>query len=210
MATSASAARRSGGPNQPLVLLAMCLGQFMIQLDLTIVNVALPSIGHDLHSSVSDLQWPVRSQTAGRMKAGLECSVDELAKLAPLWSGERPLDGDRLAAFETAAFARLNGSDVVTSLKLDGHREQRGLVWVVPVFKLVDHTLGTVGSTDSSGQVTATGEEHASLPLSVAVRILELVSGEVGSTPDGGDGPAYQFDGYRIAHSDKVALTPHG
>lgn len=41
------------------VLLAVSLGQFLIQLDLTIVNVALPSIGRDLGTSISGLQWVV-------------------------------------------------------------------------------------------------------------------------------------------------------
>src|SRR3954464_10875790 len=38
---------------------AVCLGTFMLLLDITIVNVALPSIQQDLHSSFSDLQWVV-------------------------------------------------------------------------------------------------------------------------------------------------------
>jgi MFS family permease len=42
-----------------LVLTAVCLGQFMIQLDLTVVNVALPAIGRDLSASTSGLQWVV-------------------------------------------------------------------------------------------------------------------------------------------------------
>jgi EmrB/QacA subfamily drug resistance transporter len=42
-----------------LVLVAVCLGQFMLQLDTTIVNVALPSLGADLHATVSELQWVV-------------------------------------------------------------------------------------------------------------------------------------------------------
>jgi DHA2 family methylenomycin A resistance protein-like MFS transporter len=45
--------------SKALVLAALCLGQFMIQLDLTIVNVALPSIGRDLGASVAGLQWVV-------------------------------------------------------------------------------------------------------------------------------------------------------
>jgi MFS family permease len=40
-------------------MLAVSLGQFLIQLDLTIVNVALPAIGRDLGTSVSGLQWVV-------------------------------------------------------------------------------------------------------------------------------------------------------
>jgi DHA2 family methylenomycin A resistance protein-like MFS transporter len=42
-----------------LVLAAVCLGQFMLQLDTTIVNVALPSIARSLHASTSGLQWVV-------------------------------------------------------------------------------------------------------------------------------------------------------
>ena len=37
----------------------MCLGTFMLLLDITIVNVALPDIQRALHSSFSDLQWIV-------------------------------------------------------------------------------------------------------------------------------------------------------
>jgi EmrB/QacA subfamily drug resistance transporter len=40
-------------------LVAVCLGTFMLLLDVTIVNVALPSIQQSLHSSFSDLQWVV-------------------------------------------------------------------------------------------------------------------------------------------------------
>jgi DHA2 family methylenomycin A resistance protein-like MFS transporter len=46
-------------PGKARVLLAVSLGQFLIQLDLTIVNVALPAIGRDLGPSVAWLQWVV-------------------------------------------------------------------------------------------------------------------------------------------------------
>jgi DHA2 family methylenomycin A resistance protein-like MFS transporter len=42
-----------------LTLVAMCFGMFLIQLDLTIVNVALPKIQATLGTSVSGLQWVV-------------------------------------------------------------------------------------------------------------------------------------------------------
>jgi DHA2 family methylenomycin A resistance protein-like MFS transporter len=44
---------------QPLVVTAVCIGQFMLQLDTTIVNVALPSIARSLHASTSGLQWVI-------------------------------------------------------------------------------------------------------------------------------------------------------
>jgi EmrB/QacA subfamily drug resistance transporter len=40
-------------------LLAVCTATFMLLLDITIVNVALPAIQHALHASFSDLQWVI-------------------------------------------------------------------------------------------------------------------------------------------------------
>ncbi|HUC58246.1 MAG TPA: DHA2 family efflux MFS transporter permease subunit [Streptosporangiaceae bacterium] len=42
-----------------LVLAICCMSLFIVGLDVTVVNVALPSIQHDLHASVSGLQWVV-------------------------------------------------------------------------------------------------------------------------------------------------------
>jgi MFS transporter, DHA2 family, methylenomycin A resistance protein len=42
-----------------LVLIVMCAGLFLVQLDVSIVNVALPSIRADLHPSAAGLQWVV-------------------------------------------------------------------------------------------------------------------------------------------------------
>src|SRR5580693_5188619 len=41
------------------ILLICSMSLFIVALDSTIVNVALPSIGRDFHSSVSGLQWTV-------------------------------------------------------------------------------------------------------------------------------------------------------
>src|SRR3954453_6048917 len=40
-------------------LIAVCTATFMLLLDITIVNVALPAIQRSLHASFSDLQWVV-------------------------------------------------------------------------------------------------------------------------------------------------------
>jgi EmrB/QacA subfamily drug resistance transporter len=42
-------------------LIVVCLAQLMIVLDVTIVNVALPSIQHDLHFSQANLTWVVNA-----------------------------------------------------------------------------------------------------------------------------------------------------
>src|ERR1700736_3045553 len=40
-----------------IALAVLCLGQLMMVLDATIVNVALPSIQHDLHFTQQNLTW---------------------------------------------------------------------------------------------------------------------------------------------------------
>jgi EmrB/QacA subfamily drug resistance transporter len=45
------------------VLLVCCTSLFIVGLDITAVNVALPSIGHDLHAGISGLQWTVGAYT---------------------------------------------------------------------------------------------------------------------------------------------------
>jgi EmrB/QacA subfamily drug resistance transporter len=51
-------------PTNPwLVLVLVCLAQFMVILDATVVNVALPSIQADLDMSEADLQWVVNAYT---------------------------------------------------------------------------------------------------------------------------------------------------
>jgi EmrB/QacA subfamily drug resistance transporter len=46
-----------------LILTICCSSLFIVGLDSTIVNVALPSIGRDLHAGVSGLQWVVAAYT---------------------------------------------------------------------------------------------------------------------------------------------------
>src|SRR5579863_7945607 len=52
-ATGASLSSRRG----LLILLLLCGAQFLVVLDATIVNVALPSIQHALHFTEQNLQW---------------------------------------------------------------------------------------------------------------------------------------------------------
>jgi EmrB/QacA subfamily drug resistance transporter len=46
-----------------LILAICCMSLLIVGLDTTIVNVALPSIQHDLHAPVSGLQWTVDAYT---------------------------------------------------------------------------------------------------------------------------------------------------
>ncbi len=82
-----------------LPLLAICLGYFMVILDATIVNVALPSIGRDLGGGVGGLQWVVDAYTV--VFAGLLLSAGSIGDLI----GSRKVLDTGLGLFTAASAA---------------------------------------------------------------------------------------------------------
>jgi DHA2 family methylenomycin A resistance protein-like MFS transporter len=50
-------------PGAAIALISVCLGFFVIQLDVTIVNVALPAIQHQIGGTLAGLQWVVDAYT---------------------------------------------------------------------------------------------------------------------------------------------------
>src|SRR5438105_1243495 len=56
-------ARTTPPPHLRATLLLSCLAQFMVILDVSVVNVALPSIRNALHFTEADLQWVVNAYT---------------------------------------------------------------------------------------------------------------------------------------------------
>ena len=56
-------------------LLAVCIGTFMLLLDVTIVTVALPDIQHALHASFGDVQWVVDAYALALASALLTTGV---------------------------------------------------------------------------------------------------------------------------------------
>jgi len=57
--TPATTQQTSGRDPKWWTLTAVCTGVFMLLLDITIVNVALPDIQQELDASLSDLQWVI-------------------------------------------------------------------------------------------------------------------------------------------------------
>src|SRR5882757_5102671 len=78
-------------------LLAVCLATFMLLLDITIVNVALPDISSELHTSFSDLQWVIDAYAL--MLAALLLTAGSLADLL----GRRRVFALGLASFTIAS-----------------------------------------------------------------------------------------------------------
>ena len=90
-----------------LVLVICCSSLFIVGMDSTIVNVALPSIGRELHAGVSGLQWTIDGYTlvlasllmlsgatatgsdaAGSSRSGWPCSpwAPGCAAWPPVWA----------------------------------------------------------------------------------------------------------------------------
>lgn len=72
--------------NKWWTLVAVCLGTFMLLLDVTIVTVALPAIQRALHSSFSDLQWIVDAYAL--TLAAFLLTAGSLAGMYGLWVPE--------------------------------------------------------------------------------------------------------------------------
>jgi EmrB/QacA subfamily drug resistance transporter len=60
-ATQSADSRQSTHPN--LILAICCMSLLIVGMDVTIVNVALPAIQHDLHAGLSGLQWILDAYT---------------------------------------------------------------------------------------------------------------------------------------------------
>jgi hypothetical protein len=114
--------------------------------------------------------------TSGRMKAGIELSITELNKLLDGWDGNKPLDDEQLSAIKNTGFAKSNIAETIYNIKLKGRTYEQGMVWVVPVFKLFEITLGKVDSLTPDGYVNETSSTKVKFPLPVSVRILGIKS----------------------------------
>ena len=80
----AQTAREAQDPRRWLALVAIAAAQFMVVLDIAIVNVALPSIARDLHFSQASLQWVISAYAiafGGFLLLG--------GRLADLWGRRR-------------------------------------------------------------------------------------------------------------------------
>src|SRR3954463_14636610 len=84
-------------PSKWMTLVAVSLGTFMLLLDITIVNVALPDIQASLGATFSDLQWVIDAYAL--TLAALLLTTGSLADL----SGRRRLYAIGLVVFTAAS-----------------------------------------------------------------------------------------------------------
>ncbi|GAA3932852.1 hypothetical protein GO495_16740 [Chitinophaga oryziterrae] len=118
----------------------------------------------------------IKDITSGRLKAGIELSITELNKLLDGWDGSAPLDDEKLSAIRNADFAASNTAETIYNIELKGRSYEQGMIWVVPVFRLFEITLGKVESLTPEGYVNQVSSTKVKFPLPVSVRILGIKS----------------------------------
>jgi EmrB/QacA subfamily drug resistance transporter len=122
-----------------LILALACVAQFMVVLDVSIVNVALPSIGRDLHYSPTGLQWVVNAYVltfAGFLLLG--------GKTADLFGRRRVF----VAGLGLFVLASLLGGFAQTAGELTAARAAQGLGGAV----LSPATLTIIMTTFTEGE----------------------------------------------------------
>ena len=125
-----------------VILLLVCLGQFMVILDVSVVNVALPSIRSDLGFSAGGLQWVVNAYAltfAGFLLLG--------GRAADLFGRRRLL----LIGLALFCFASLLDGLAVTQGELVGARALQGIGGAV----LTPATLTILIATYPEGRARA-------------------------------------------------------
>jgi hypothetical protein len=114
--------------------------------------------------------------TSGRLKAGIEIGLPQLNALRGLWDLNEPLSPDILTALGAKAFLDETGGEIIQRLEMTGRAGERGMVWMIPTFRLFDIPLSKVDETAPSGQVTKVSDLSVQLPLPTGVRALGLKS----------------------------------
>ncbi|MEA2155076.1 MAG: hypothetical protein QOE11_1216 [Solirubrobacteraceae bacterium] len=172
------------------LLLVVCLAQFMVILDVAIVNVALPSIRDDLGFSTAGLQWVVNAYTltfagflmlggrsadllgrrrvllAGTAAFALSSLLCAFATTRGLLIGARAVQGIAGAVVSPATLA------IVTTSFAEGRERNRALsAWV---------TMGAVGASSGAllgGALTQTLGWPAIFAVNAPLGLLTIVLG---------------------------------
>jgi EmrB/QacA subfamily drug resistance transporter len=187
-----------------LALYVLCLGMLMIVLDVTIVNVALPSIQEDLHFSTSSLAWVVNAYLiafggllllAGRLGDLIGRRRIFLAGVG-LFTASSLLCGIAQAAWWLVAARFIQGVGgamtsavilgmIVTMFPADSEGGQREQAKAIGVFAFVASAGGSVGLL-AGGVLTQSINWHwiffVNLPIGIATALAarRLVPDESG------------------------------
>ncbi len=156
--TSEPAAGRPTGSRATWILIVCCVAQFMVILDLSIVNVALPSIQLSLNFSAPDLPWVVDAYAitfAGFLMLG--------GRVADQFGQRRTF----VAALALFGLASLAGGAAPDQATLIGARAAQGLGGAL----MAASSLAIITSSFPSGP-----KLHRAIAVWAAMNGLELIS----------------------------------
>src|SRR4051794_9431983 len=170
-------------------LMVVCLAQLMIVLDVTIVNVALPSIQHDLHFSQASLTWVVNAflvtfgsllllagrlgDLVGRKRVFLAGVVT--FTVASLLCGVAPSEGALIAARFLQGVGAAAQASVILAIIVTEFPEAAARARAMSAYVFVSVAGGSLGLL-AGGLLTETLSWHwvffVNLPIGVATLAL--------------------------------------
>ncbi len=145
-------------------LITVSVATFMLLLDITVVNTALPAIEEDLHASFTDLQWVIDAYTLSL--AALVLTAGSLADRL----GRRRLFGIGLGIF---SFASLLAGLATSATMLNLDRALQGIGGAI-MFAV---SLALIAQEFAAGRERATAMATYGATIGVAVAIGPLVGG---------------------------------
>ncbi|HUH79730.1 MAG TPA: MFS transporter [Solirubrobacteraceae bacterium] len=173
-----------------IALGVLCLGQLMMVLDATIVNVALPSIQHDLHFSQGNLTWVVNGYLitfggflllAGRMGdlvGRKKVFLTGLASftLASIACGLAPSQGALIGARLIQGVGGAIASAVILAIIVTEFPERAEQAKAMGLYAFVSAGGGSIGLL-AGGALTQGLDWHWIFFVNVPIGILALLAG---------------------------------
>ncbi len=188
-------------------LMVVCLAQLMIVLDVTIVNVALPSIQHDLHFSQGNLTWVVNAflvtfgsllLLAGRLGDLLGRKRVFLAGLviftaASLLCGVAPSQGVLIGARFLQGVGAAAQASVILAIIIADFPEAADRARAMSAYVFVSVAGGSLGLL-AGGVLTETLSWHWVFFVNLPIGLLAFVLGRALIRDDRGQGLQHGVD----------------
>src|SRR4051812_28250078 len=180
-------------------LLVVCLAQLMIVLDVTIVNVALPAIQHDLHFSQANLTWVVNAflvtfgsllllagrlgDLAGRKRVFLAGVIT--FTLASLLCGIAPSGGALIGARFLQGIGAAAQASVILAIIVTEFPEAADRARAMGAYVFVSVAGGSLGLL-AGGVLTETLSWHWVFFVNIPIGLATLALGQVLIRTDSG------------------------